>query len=78
MNKDTAPEWLLAARERGWGTAITVVLDILEPLGPLAAQLMLIAQPMASVFGGGPILRGLADTLDEPGGVERLRRHLAD
>lgn len=70
-------EWLEKVRARGWENALSLALDVLEPLGPLGAQLLWVAQPAARVIGGwGDALTGLAQTLEEPGGVERLRRLL--
>ena len=70
-------EWIEAIRARGWGDALSAVLDILEPLGPLGAQLLWIVQPAGRLIdGGSEALGGLAQALEEPGGIERLRRLL--
>ncbi len=70
-------EWVEKIRARGWENALSLALDVLEPLGPLGAQLLWVAQPAARVIGGwGDALAGLAQTLEEPGGVEHLRRLL--
>lgn len=66
-------------RARGWGDALSTALDVLEPLGPLGAQLLYVAQPAARMFGGwGDSLGVLAQALEEPGGIERLRQALDD
>jgi hypothetical protein len=70
-------EWLQRIRARGWENALSTALDILEPLGPLGAQVLWVAQPAARVIGGwGEAVSGLAQALEEPGGIARLRRLL--
>jgi hypothetical protein len=72
-------EWLREIRARGWGDALSTALDVLEPLGPLGAQVLWVAQPAARLVGGwGEMLGALAQALEQPGGVERLRRALDD
>lgn len=75
---DEPPEWVAKARARGLGPALGLALDLLEPLGPLGAQLVWIAQPALGLLVGRAALGGLARALEEPGGVERLRAHLED
>ncbi len=70
-------DWVEEIRARGWGDAFSAALDVLEPLGPLGAQMLWIAQPAARVIGGwGEALGALAQALEEPGGIERLRQEL--
>ncbi len=69
-------EWIEQIRARGWGAAFSTVLDVLEPLGPLGAQLLWIAQPAARLIGGWELVGGLAQALEEPGGIDRLRQRL--
>lgn len=70
-------EWIKEIRARGWGDAFSAALDVLEPLGPLGAQVLWIAQPAARLIGGwGEWFGVLAQALDEPGGIERLRQAL--
>lgn len=70
-------EFIRQVRARGWGDALSVALDVLEPLGPLGAQLLYVAQPAARLIGGwGDSLGVLAQALEEAGGVERLRQAL--
>ncbi len=69
--------WIDEIRARGWGDALSTALDVLEPLGPLGAQLLWVAQPAARLFGGfGVGMSALAQVLEEPGGIERLRQAL--
>ena|GEM_PF-689751 len=77
--KMTEAEWMLveAIRARGWEQAVSTALDVLEPLGPLGAQALWIAQPAARLIGGwGDALGILATTLEAPGGIQRLRQAL--
>ena len=70
-------EWIEKIRARGWGDALSTALDILEPLGPLGAQLLWVAQPAAHWIGGwGDSLGELAQALEAPDGIERLREML--
>lgn len=70
-------ELLNEIRARGWGDALSTALDVLEPLGPLGAQVLWVAQPAARLVGGwGDLLGALAQALEAPGGVERLRQAL--
>jgi hypothetical protein len=67
-------EWIEKIRARGWGDALSTALDILEPLGPLGAQLLWVAQPAAHWIGGwGDSLGELAQILEDRDGIERLR-----
>lgn len=73
----TEAEWVEAVRARGWQHAASTVLDVLEPLGPLGAQMLWIAQPAARLMGGwSDTLGTLALALEAPGGIERLRNAL--
>ena len=69
--------WIQAIRARGWGDAVSTALDVLEPFGALGAQLLWVAQPAARLIGGwGDTFGALAQALEEPGGIERLREAL--
>jgi len=70
-------DWIEKIRARGWGDAFSTALDVLEPLGPLGAQLLWVAQPAAHWLGGwGESLAELALALEDPDGIERLRELL--
>jgi hypothetical protein len=77
-DKQAHLEWLTQVQARGWGGALSTALDVLEPFGALGAQLLWIAQPAFGVFGADAVVRGLAQALEEPGGVEALRQALED
>jgi hypothetical protein len=71
--------WLVEWRERGWGTWVCAVLDAFEPVVPLGAQMLWIAQP---TLGGWFIererLAALAEALETPEGLAEVRRILSD
>lgn len=71
-------DWIQQVKDRGLGGALRVALDALEPLGPLGAQLLWVAQPALGMFGMGEALDRLAHTLEQPGGVAHLRQLLDD
>ena len=77
-DKHNEHAWLMAAKERGFGNTIHTMLDVLEPIAPLAAQLLWVIQPVAGLFGARNAIRDLAATLDMPDGVESLRQQLHD
>ncbi len=70
------PLWIQHIKARGLGHALSTALDVLEPLGPLGAQALWVAQPVLGLFVARETLGGLADALEQPGGVERLRQML--
>ena len=53
-----------------------VLLDAAEPLSPLGAQLLWIAQPALGLVVPREEIASLARLLDEPGGLAWLRAHL--
>lgn len=69
--------WIEQAKVRGLAQPLRIMLDVLEPLGPLGAQLLWVAQPVAGLVGGREMLGELAEALEKPGGVDHLR-HLLD
>lgn len=71
-------DWTQRARERGLLGAVHLMLDVLEPLGPLGAQLLWVAQPAAGLFGGAKALGEIAEALEAPEGLDTLRQRLYD
>jgi len=53
------------------------LLDVIEPLGLLAAQAMWCAAPFAGALGQRQALADLAQALETPEGRARLRHHLS-
>ncbi len=70
--------WIEAAKRRGNAPFLLSLLDAIEPVAPVLAQGLLVAEPLALLWGGGGALRALSEQLEEPGGLEALRRSLAD
>ncbi len=53
-----------------------LLLDVLEPLGPLGAQALLVAQPTLGLVVPREDIASLAHLLEAPGGVSWLRENL--
>ena len=77
-NQSELADWIDAAKRRGQAPFLLSLLDALEPLAPVLAQGLLVAQPLANLWRGGAGARQLADLLEEPAGLRELRRQLTD
>lgn len=75
---DNGQKWILDIKARGWARALSLLVDAIEPLGVLGAQVLYTAQPAMSVFGLGETVRGLAAALETPEGIAALRAALDD
>jgi hypothetical protein len=73
---DPALAWADAMRARGWGDAMLTALEAFEPLTPIGAQMLWIAQPALGLFGGGAVAGALARLLETPEGIAALRARL--
>ncbi len=74
-----ANEWITQVKVRGLAGAVGVALDALEPLGPLGAQLLWVAQPVLGVFGGESARNAaneIAEALETPEGIAHIREQL--
>jgi hypothetical protein len=71
-------DWIQQVKAHGLTVPLRVLLDVLEPLGPVGAQVLYVAQPAASLWGGGQALGHIAAALEQPDGVEQLRQLLDD
>lgn len=71
-------DWIEAAKRRGNAPLLLSLLDVIEPIAPVLAQGLLVAEPLALLWGGGGALRALSEQLEAPGGLEALRRSLAE
>lgn len=69
-------QWLQQIQARGYSPALRLLLDVVEPFAPLAAQCCYIVQPAATLLGGQRWLTDLAQQLEEPGGVAALRQQM--
>ncbi len=65
---------LHAARLDGF---VGAVLEVIEPLGPLGAHVLWVAQPTLGMLVPREVVDDLAHVLDEPGGVAWLREQLS-
>lgn len=70
------PEWVTQLQTRGLGDALSLALDVLEPLGVLGAQLIWVAQPILGVWFNRDTVQNIAQTLETPGEVEQIRHFL--
>lgn len=68
--------WVDDLKARGLGSAARTALDAMGALGPLAAQALYTGQPFIRLFSGNVPLDELAEMLEQPGGVTRLRQWL--
>lgn len=75
-SQPTPPEWVLQLQSRGLGDALGLALDVLEPLGVLGAQFVWMAQPVLGVWLSRDTVHGIAQTLETPGEIDRIRRFL--
>ncbi len=72
----TEQDWIRELQARGLGGPLRLLLDVIEPLGVPGAQLLWVAQPLCGLFGAAAVTGRLAEILQEPDGVERLRTML--
>jgi hypothetical protein len=70
------PEWIRQVQQRGLASPLRLALDVLEPFGPLGAQIVWAAQPLLGVYFSRQTLHEIAETLEMPGGIERMRAWL--
>jgi|AMZC01.1.fsa_nt_AMZC01000528.1_3 hypothetical protein len=86
LDEPFAPAERLAARLAVWrgrlratplADLLTLLLDVSEPLGPLGAQVLWVAQPALSLMVSREAVADLAQVLERPGGVAWLRAQLA-
>jgi hypothetical protein len=71
-------DWITQVKTRGMTNAVNIALDVLEPFGPLAAQMLFVLQPTFGIFGLKSAVEDIAQALDQPGGIETLRQRLKD
>jgi hypothetical protein len=71
-------QWIDRAKQRGLGGALNIMFDALEPIGPLGAQILWVIQPVSGLFGWRGAIGALAESLEDPDGVEMMRRRLND
>ncbi len=72
------PTWIDKLKVRGGAPYALLTLDVIEPIAPVLAQGLWMAQPLAGLWNGRQDLRDLAELLEAPDGIARLRLRLAD
>ncbi len=70
--------WSARLRAIGLNALAAAFLDAAEPLSPLGAQLLWVAQPTLKLFMPGEEIDGLAQLLDDPAGVAWLRKAMIE
>ncbi len=70
--------WIEQVKSRNLGDAVGLILDILEPIGPISAQILWVIQPVSGLFGWHDAVGDIAKALEEPGGIDQLRHELKD
>lgn len=78
MNDNDTPDWIDNLKARGLGGPLHIALDVLEPLGPLGAQLMWLTQPVLGLVVNTKTVNEIAEALETPDGIENLRRRLEE
>jgi hypothetical protein len=68
--------WSARLRALGLDGLVGVLLDATEPISPLGAQLLWVAQPVVSLIMPSDEVDGLARVLDDPAGMAWLRAAL--
>jgi hypothetical protein len=71
-------EWV--ARLERWGLApvAPLLLQTLQPLGFVGSQVMLVGQPLLTLFADAPSLEELSSLLDDPDALDQIERRLTD
>jgi hypothetical protein len=67
-------DWVDAIQQRGLVGVVRTALDVLAPLGPLAAQLLYVTQPMTGLFGWQETVGKMAHLLEDADELEALRQ----
>ncbi|MEB2288316.1 MAG: hypothetical protein OZ934_09410 [Anaerolineae bacterium] len=70
-------QWGARLHAAGLGGLMAALLDAAEPLAPLGAQALWVAQPALGLLLSRGAVADLARVLDAPGGVAWLREQLA-
>jgi hypothetical protein len=69
-------EWLNEIKARNLDGTLLTVLDLVEPFAPLAAGMLWMLQPAAGWFGGRHLMGNLANALEDPAELTRIRKAL--
>ncbi|MGQ9909709.1 MAG: hypothetical protein ACUVS2_12830 [Candidatus Flexifilum sp.] len=74
----TTSNWLSDLHARGLLPVLRTALDLVEPLGPLGAQMLYLIQPAAGLFGGSwrQAVDAIGQALEMPDGLHELRAQI--
>lgn len=71
-------DWIEKVKQWGYGDLINLMLDAIEPIAPVVAQGLWVVQPLAGIWNRSDTVQSLAEMLETPDGLAKLRQHLAD
>jgi hypothetical protein len=69
-------QWLERVKTSEFKPFLSAALDVIEPLGPFGAQLLWVSQPLISIFGAKDAVSEIAQAIETPEGIARLRQLL--
>jgi len=69
-------DWIEEIKARGLDGAVLTALDLLAPLGAIAAQLLHVVHPASRLVNWQSHVAQLADLLENPEAIDALRRRL--
>lgn len=70
--------WIDRLKARGGAPYALLTLDVIEPIAPLLAQAVWMGQPLAGLWRGREDAAELAQLLEAPDGIDRLRQRLTE
>lgn len=68
--------WIEQIKAQGMAEPLKILLDAIEPIAPLAAQMLYVMQPALGALGMHDAAGELARAFDEPDGIDALRQQL--
>ena len=71
-------DWIETVKRRGQAPVLLTLLDVIEPIAPLLAQGLWAAQPLSGLWQGRRTVQEMAECLETPEGIARLRQRLTD
>lgn len=76
MNEHEDYEWIHSVKQTGLGDFLYMAVKVLAPLGPIGAQLLFVAEPLAGLAFDRKIIRDIANALEEPEHIKHLQEQL--
>lgn len=71
-------EWMARAKERGFGSALLLLLDVIEPFAPLVGQSLFVVAPWFGPLGLRAQVEQLGHLIDDPEGLAQVRSQLEE